>query len=179
MITPTFDMKKAFFDRQKVQSAVDRSTRRAMSKSLAYVRTSQRSSLRRRKRPSRPGQTPSIHSKNPNVSLKKILFAYDERTKSGVVGPVLLNSSKARARLNKPLPSVMELGGTLTLKEVSYNGKTWRQEPIRRRRKPTSRKQKKRTRKVRIAPRPSAGPALEREVAKGNVLSPWANVVRD
>tara|TARA_A100001391_G_scaffold203516_1_gene196087 strand:+ start:1073 stop:1612 length:540 start_codon:yes stop_codon:yes gene_type:complete len=177
MITPTFDMKKAFFDREKIKKAVDRASRKAISKSLAYIRTSQRSSLRRRKKVSRPGQTPSIHSTNPNASLKKILFAYDERTKSGVVGPVLLNSSKARMRLNKPLPAVLEAGGTLTLKEESYDGKTWRQTPMRRRRKPTRGGMKTRTRRVNIAPRPSAGPALERETSKGNILSPWANVV--
>lgn len=170
-------MKQAFFDRDKIIKAVDRASRKAISKSLAYIRTSQRSSLRRRKKVSRPGQTPSIHSRDPNASLKKILFAYDERTKSGVVGPVLLNSSKARMRLNKPLPAVLEAGGVLTLNEESYDGQTWRQASLRRRRKPLPSYVKKRTRKVNIAARPSAGPALEKETARGNVLSPWANVV--
>lgn len=174
MITPTFEMKKAFFDRQKINDAVDRETRRALSKSLAYVRRRMRSGLRRRKRPSKPGQAPSVHSKNPALTLKAIFFAYDARTKSGVVGPVKLNGQRSLSTSNMALPGLLEIGGLVTIPEESYDGKTWVKQ---RRSRRISGRKKTRKRVVRIAPRPNSEPALRAEAEAGNILSPWANVV--
>lgn len=174
MITPTFEMKKAFFDRQKINDAIDRETRKALTKSLAFVRRRMRSGLRRRKRASKPGQSPSVHSTNPVASLKAIFFAYDERTKSGVVGSIKLNGQKSLSTSSQALPGLLELGGTVTIPEESWDGRTWVQQ--RRRRRVPARK-KTRKRRVKIAPRPNAAPSLQAEADAGNILSPWANVV--
>lgn len=174
MITPTFEMKKAFFDRQKINDAIDRETRKALSKSLAFVRRRMRSGLRRRKRASKPGQAPSVHATSPVATLKAILFAYDARTKSGIVGPIKLNGQRSLSTSSQALPGLLELGGQVTIPEESWDGTNWIQQ--RRGRRVSSRK-RTRKRRVRIAPRPNAEPSLRAEADAGNILSPWANVV--
>lgn len=173
MITPTFDMKKAFFDSQKIKKAVDRQTRKALSKSLAFVRRRMRSGLRRRKKVSQPGQSPSVHSKHPVATLKYILFAYDESTKSGVVGPMKING-RSLITGSSALPGLLEAGGTITIPEYTVDGNNWRTEKRGRR---VTQKVRKRKRTARIQARPFVAPALAAEVAAGNIASPWANVV--
>jgi hypothetical protein len=87
----------AFFDSQAVTRTVDRTTRRVLSKFGAFVRTTARSSLRRRRRVSEPGQPPSSHT---GLVKRFLFFGYDVVRKSVIVGP---------ARLNKPDPRVLEL----------------------------------------------------------------------
>lgn len=76
-----------FFDDKAILRAVDKGTRKALSKWGAYVRSDARRSLRKatKKKPaSRPGEPPRIHT----GELKRFLFfAYDLGTKSVVVGP--------------------------------------------------------------------------------------------
>jgi hypothetical protein len=174
-------MKRAFFDRQRVIDSIDRATRRAMSKSLAFVRTNaRRNQLRRRKRVSTPGSPPSVHSRDNYATLRNVLFAYDERTKSGIVGPVLLNSSRARARGGKPVPGMLETGGEIvTTKDRFYlqTGVSGRDATGRFTKGLKKWKKVPRGQRIRYRPRPFMGPALESEASKGNIASPWANVV--
>ena len=170
----TFQMKKAIVDQRRVKDAFDRQTKGSISRSLAFVRRRGRSTLRRRKRASRPGQAPSVHSTHPFVTLKNIVFNYDRRTKSGIVGPIKLNGTKSTTTARRALPGILEAGGTVVIHEESYDGKVWWQQ--RRTRRPSNKK-KTRKRSVRIAARPTMGPALKIEEQKGNILSPWANVI--
>jgi len=178
MLQPTFDMKKAFFDRQRIIDAVDRATRKALSRSLAFVRqTAKTTILRRRKRSSGPGQPPSVHSKNPVASLRNILFFYDERTKSGVVGPVKLNQVNLTDIGSQTVPQIMESGGVVGIREEQWksgNPNVWYRRDNRRRVNPGKRY---RVRRARYQPRPFMSPALKLEMAKGNIASPWANVI--
>jgi hypothetical protein len=89
--------RQSFFDRAAVTQAVDRATRRVLSKFGAFVRTTARSSLRRRKRVSEPGQPPSSHT---GLVKRFLYFGFDAVRKSVIVGP---------AKLNKPEPRVLEL----------------------------------------------------------------------
>jgi hypothetical protein len=169
----TFEMKKFFFDRKVVQNAVDKQQRRAISRSLAFVRTRARSLLRRRKSVAAPGKPPSVHTSG--VGLKTILFAYDMRTKGGIVGPVKLNKVSMTSTGPVPIPGVMELGGSLRIQETQSNTDgRWYRRNLRSKMRPG---QKKRTRTVKYPPRPFMGPALEMESEAGNILSPWSNVV--
>ena len=134
-----------FFDRPKVQRAVDAARRRVLSKAGAFIRREARQSIRRRKGTSPPGRPPYSH-----VGLLRnlILFGYDERTDSVVVGPVGFKRSN--------VPHVLEYGGVTTVTE-------YRRGRLRRRR-------------VRIAPRPYMGPALAKELPKFPEL--WRNSIR-
>lgn len=139
-------IKSLFFDRPKVMRSVDRAKRRSLSKAGAFIRQRARTSIRKRKRSSPPGQPPSSHT---GLLRRFILFGYDRRSDSVVVGPVGFRRSRA--------PNVLEFGGRTTV-ESRRQG----------------RRRNKRT--VRIAARPYMRPALEKE--RSNLPKVWRNSVR-
>lgn len=95
--------KAGFFDRASVVKRVDAAGRKVLSKFGAFVRTAAKSSIRKRKAISEPGQPPSSH-----LGLLKqfIFFSYDAARKSVVIGPTLLNGRGSRRALE-----VLEHGG--------------------------------------------------------------------
>lgn len=129
--------KQMFFDRKAVMGAVDRTTRKVLSRFGAFVRTSARHSIRKRKRVSKPGEPPSSHT---GLLRNFIYFGYDRGRRSVVIGPERLNQKVGDA------PHALEYGGTSTVVEG-----------LRGRRK---------KRRIRIAARPYMGPAFEREKPK-------------
>lgn len=97
--------KALFFDRQKVQSAVSRAERRVLSKFGSFVRQDSKQRIRRRKRSSSPGESPT----NRTGLLKRhIYFVFSPETRSVVIGPVLLNRSTGA-------PETLEHGGETTI----------------------------------------------------------------
>lgn len=92
--------KSNFFDRKAVMAAVDKARLRVLSKFGAYVRTTARRSIRKRKRVSDAGSPPSSHTGRLRDFL---FFAYDPRSESVVIGPAKLNSTNA--------PEALEHGG--------------------------------------------------------------------
>lgn len=139
-------IKSLFFDRPKVQRAMDRAKRRSLSRAGAFIRQRARTSIRKRKRQSRPGQPPSSHT---GLLRRFILFGYDRRSDSVVVGPVGFRRSRA--------PNVLEFGGRTTVESRRRGGR-----------------RQKRT--VRIAARPYMRPALEKE--RSQLPAVWRNSVR-
>lgn len=94
----------SFFDRPKVQRAMDATTRRALSKAGAFVRTRARTSIRPRKGSAQPGKPPHSH----DGDLRRgIVFAYDRPNQSVVIGPLAYNIDGGR------VPEVLEFGGPL------------------------------------------------------------------
>jgi len=134
MKTVSLDM---FFDRKKVIRAADAANRKNLSKAGAFIRTTAKHSLRRRKGTSPPGSPPSSHS---GLLKRFIFFGYDAARKTVVVGPMRLNQKVGDA------PAALEHGGTSIVVEG-----------LRRRR---------RKRRVRIRARPYMGPALAKEAPK-------------
>lgn len=103
--------KAGFFDRGPVLAAVDRATRKVLSRFGAFVRTRAKSSIRKRKAISKPGSPPSSHA---GLLKKFIFFAYDLDRKSVVIGPVKLEkpvSPTALPALEYGGPSVRERKG--------------------------------------------------------------------
>lgn len=97
--------KGLFFDRQKVQSAVSRAERRVLSKFGSFVRQDSKQRIRRHKRSSSPGESPT----NRTGLLKRhIYFVFSPETRSVVIGPVLLNRSTGA-------PATLEHGGETTI----------------------------------------------------------------
>ena len=93
--------KSIFFDTAKVAKAVSNSTRKVLSKFGAFVRTTARHSIRKRKAVSQPGQPPSSHV---GLLKKLIYFGYDPTRRSVVIGPTPLHGT-AEA------PPLLEYGG--------------------------------------------------------------------
>jgi len=131
------NVKAIFFDRKAVRSAVDRTVRRVLSRFGAFVRRAARSSIRKRKRASVPGEPPSSHT---GLLRRFIFFGYDAGKRSVVIGPQRLNQKVGDA------PAALEYGGTSTVVE-DLRGR-------------------RRKRRVRIKARPYMGPAFEQEKPK-------------
>jgi len=129
--------KQMFFDRKAVTSAVDRATRKVFSRFGAFVRRGAKSSIRKRKRISTPGEPPSSHT---GLLKRLIYFGYDRQRRSVVIGPQRLNQKIGDA------PEALEYGGVSTVVEG-----------LRSRRK---------KRRVRIQARPYMGPAFQKEQPK-------------
>lgn len=167
------EYKAAFFDTSEVRRAVDRPTRKVIVRQLAFLRRRIRSGYRRRKRASKPGQAPSVHTTDPTATLKAVFFAYDVRTQSGLVGAIKLNGQRSLIESGSALPGLLEGGGMITVPEVSYDSETWFVQRTREVRPG----QKKRRRSVRVAPRPNVGPSFQAEVERGTIAQQWAGVV--
>ena len=132
--TVSLDM---FFDTDRVKRAADTATRTVLSKAGAFIRTAAKSSIRKRKATSAPGQPPSSHT----WLLKRfIFFGYDAGRKTVVVGPMRLNQKIGAA------PEALEHGGPSTV--VS------------------GRRNRRRKRRIHIKPRPYMGPAMVKEMPK-------------
>jgi hypothetical protein len=147
-----FDKKQFFFDRQIVIDAVGRAGAKNLSKAGSFIQRSARSSLRRRKKVSPPGEPPSVHTQDRVATLKNIWFVFEPRQRSVVVGPLKLNGSRLEGSNRPTVPALQELGGFAVV---------------------TNRKRKRR---AKYAPRPFMGPAMERELPK--FVGLWANSVK-
>ena len=141
------DFKRMFFDTKTVRSKTDKATRRVLSKFGAFVRQTAKRSIRKRKKTSEPGKPPSSHT---GLLKKFIYFGFDVVRRSVVIGPVRL-TRKGRGEA----PSVLEYGGTVTMRSRRRAGKK---------------------RRAHIRPRPFMGPAMEKE--KQQLPALWRDSVK-
>lgn len=169
----TFQMKQFFFDRARVQAALDKANVKNLSRAGAFVRTRARSSLRRRKKASAVGTPPSVHSNDNVATLKAIYFVYDPISEGVIVGPVRLNQKHFLGPqiMSGTVPRIHEKGGTVGFREKKV-GKRWMAAGKRHPRPG----QPIRVRQATYPPRPTMGPALVAESPKFPGL--WANSVR-
>lgn len=175
----TFKATKFFLDREQVRKRLGRANARALSKAGAFVRRRARTQiLRRRKTVSQPGSPPSIHSRSQVATLKNILFAYDPRSNTVVVGPVKLNQATRVNGSRSTVPELLEFGGTQRIHEERYRGADtaqWYRRDLRRR---VSKDKIYRARSATYQPRPFMRPALQAEIDAGTIPKAWANSVR-
>lgn len=148
MFEVTTDIQKAFFNSREIERKIDAQTRRNLSKAGAAVRREQRDSLKRRKSTSTPGSPPHLHTSNPRYSPKNVLYGYDDRNQTVVIGMVKLPQSTVVGDI--AFPEVMERGGTIVVR--NKRGKR---------------------RRVTIRRRPSSVPAAERASKSGDIIEPW------
>ena len=168
------------FDYATAKRAADRAKRSAIIKQLSFIRIrASRDVLRRRKKPSSPGQPPNVHSRDKYASLKNIRFVYDGV--SGIVGPVKLNQVNLTVASGaQPVPSIMQHGGTIALRQIRHkrhNGSgfgPWRRRDMRRR--VDKGKSQLRIKRVSVAARPFMNVALQREIDSGHIMTPWVDV---
>ncbi|HOK95546.1 MAG TPA: hypothetical protein PK052_04945 [Anaerohalosphaeraceae bacterium] len=96
-----------FFDSPKVIRAVDKSTRKVLSRFGAFVRRTAKQSIRKRKKSSTPGTPPSSHT---GLLKRFIFFGYDRQKDSVVIGPTRLTENN-----RGEAPSILEYGGRTTI----------------------------------------------------------------
>lgn len=106
-------VKGMFFDRTAVTKAVDRAKRRVLSRFGAFVRRRARSSIRKRKAVSQPGQPPSSHT---GLLRRLIFFFFDRDRESVVIGPLKANTENGGGL--PTVPEVLEEGGTAMRKRA-------------------------------------------------------------
>jgi hypothetical protein len=101
-MTLAFNPKSMFFDRKAVIDAIGRANAKVLSKAGAFIRRTAKSSIRKRKRASRPGEPPSSHV----GTLKDLIyFGFDTSTASVVIGPTPFRGRAV-------VPRLLELGGS-------------------------------------------------------------------
>lgn len=166
-----FDVKAAqkfFFDRAAVSDAIDAGARRALSKFGAFTRRTARSSIRKRKKASKPGAPPSSHT---GVLKRFLFFGYDPAAKSVVIGPVLAGNKTGA-------PETLEYSGPVTIREAVSD-------PIRRAKsaaqaraykklvregRVTAKPRQYRTKTIFVEARPYMDPAFKAELPKAPQL---------
>lgn len=158
-----YKVKNAILRNAELLEGVHKETARALLRVGAHVRTSARSRLRRRKKTSSPGESPSVHSPG-NTGLKRVFFALENDGLSIVIGPEKLNKVVIDGGGNSiRVPQLMEFGGTAIIEEESFDGRRWYRRDLRYGR----RKYKQyRKRAAEYEPRPFMAPALEANVNK-------------
>lgn len=110
-----FNKSRSFFDRTPVVNALDRASHRVLSKFGSYVRSDARQSIRRRKRVSRPYESPT----NQTGKLKRgIYFAYERRRRSVIIGPQLFPGRSSSQTLE-----TLEYGGPAVVKKIKGKAK--------------------------------------------------------
>jgi hypothetical protein len=166
LFTVDMRIRDLFVDRPKIKAAVKRGERIALSRIGSFLRRGARSRLRRRKRVSRPGESPSVHSSDRVATLKNILFGLEGS--SVIVGPVKLNGRRGT------VPALMEFGGASRQAEKQLPGGRWVAVGRRRPRPGVQ----TRVRQASYAPRPFMAPALAAEVAAGTIPAAWRGTVR-
>lgn len=179
----TMRVTERFMDRAAIARLVKKGMAGPLSKIGAFLRRRARSSLRRRKRVSQPGEPPSVHSDSSIATLKNILFAVDEQRSAVLCGPVKLNQVQRVVDIGtQTVPQIMEFGGTVRIHEESRadgqpwrNGVMWRRRDLRRGTKTWKRY---RVRSASFEPRPFMGPALEAEVQAGTIPRTLSGTVR-
>lgn len=112
------EFKVFFFDRPQVLAKLKKKKLTALKRAGANSRKIIMRTPRRRKRKSKPGEAPSVHTQSKFATLRNVLFAYDPSADSVVVGPVRIPSKDP-----DPAPSVLEFGGRKNIRrQLRYVG---------------------------------------------------------
>lgn len=180
-------------DTRKFAEKVRDGDRKALSKAGAFIRRSMMMSMRKgAKRPSPPGKPPRVLT---GTLRNMIRFDYDGTKNTVVVGPMKTNQVFFERGLSVrgTVPNVLEFGGTVGIREardlqpldkppfakdagaiqamrdagifVDSDNYAWRRVDLRRRSKHYEGRIQ-RIRYAQYAPRPYAGPALQKNAAK-------------
>ena len=113
-----------FLDRAKVQNAVDRKSRRVLSRTGGFVRQAVRRSMK--KKPKK-----KIVRTGPPRWVKRglkdnIFFFYDDRKKSVIIGPRPFKQTRTAVPTRRRSgASLLEYGGGAKVRILNRHGKPW------------------------------------------------------
>lgn len=162
--------KNMFFDREAVMSMLEAKERKSLEKIGRFMRVRVRSGLRRRKRISEPGESPSIRSRHAFETLRNVLYYYEPSQSSVIIGPRLLNGNKPKNSDAASVPQLLEQGGRQDIPEwYSERWQRWLRGSG-----PKRSQVPRRTRRSQYEPRPFLRPALEAEIAAGTLVGFYA-----
>ena len=155
MINLTFKQVVADFKQtRRLAKKAENARMRSLLKVGGFIRTTARRSMKPGKGKSPPGQPPKSHQ----GALKNLLlFAWDNSSKSVVIGPTLLTTKRV---YGPTTPALEERGGSVT-------------RPIKLKRGVIT------TRTYKYPPRPYMGPALEIADRKGIIPEQFRDTIRN
>lgn len=170
--------KDLFFDRARVINAISAENHKRLSKAGAFIRQRARTAiLRRRKRVSKPGEPPSVRSRDSFANLRNILFFLSKDWESVVIGPRVVPSARLKRSNRRTVPELLEKGGTsmvtktrLTGGGSSSNEGVWLYGD---RKGERWKDAEKLHYMARYQPRPFMGPALDAEIKAGSIGNLW------
>lgn len=157
----------AAFDKSRVIAMMEKRMNSALHKFAAFIRQRDRSSIRKRKKSSRPGEPPSSHT---GLLRKNIFFAMDKSRNVMLVGAVRLNqigfTGKSFTKSVRGLaPQTLEHGGEVAVLMIRPPGWTkWKRADFRSRSRIAESEQRWFSRTVK--PRPHTRPAMLAELPK-------------
>lgn len=157
--------KRLFFDAPAVESVFTKKERRVLSRSGRFVQRKARGFIRKRKKPSKPGKSPTNQT---DRYKKSILFFADLNRRSVIIGPTKLNQDTPAgdgSPVGSEVPAVLEAGGEIQILEqqIFPGSDQYRRAAGRRTNDPT---RDTRLRTVTIEPRPHISTAFEAEQHK-------------
>ena len=103
-------VKDFFFDREEVRKRLAKKRFNALKSAGALSRRIIRRQPRKRRRKSRPGETPSVHTDSKFATLKNVQFAYDPSSDGVVVGPIKIGGEQLEEG-QTTVPEKLEYGG--------------------------------------------------------------------
>ena len=117
---------------------------------------------------SRPGQPPFAHSPE---GIRTIAYAYNYKTQSGIVGPVIRQASGVGVKNAVTAPNALEYGSRMTIKQVKTRNRDGSERWVRvtRRNIRRNRWKRKRSRTVNVQKRPFMVPTMERLASAGKI----------
>ena len=163
-------VKRWFFDREAVMSAVDRKTHKALRWAGGFIAKVSRRSMKpagKSNKVSSPGEPPRYHTKQLRDN---IFFWYLQPQKTVRAGPTDINQKNSWG-MGQTVPQVLEFGGTVRMMEAQKNG-TWQRADLRSRRRLGGLPMRVRT--ARYRPRPYMQPALDKAIANDKLPKRWA-----
>jgi hypothetical protein len=175
------DVKRWFFRENTSIFISNQKRMKALRYTGAFVMKTARRRIRRRKRISRPGESPSSHT---GLLRDNIFFAMSQNGRSVVIGPMALNTySIVGGKMQRGgVPNILEFGGTQHIRERRYKGvnpKTG--QPFEWHRLETRRTlrdwEESRKRKAVYYPRPFMGPALKAANDAGVAERAWSKSI--
>lgn len=172
-----YSVRDLFLDRVAVYAAIDDAERKKLSMIGGWIRKTAQRNVRRRKRSSKPGQSPTNWSNQQVASLRNILYYYDRTAGHVMIGPVKLNQVNMTATGSRPVTEILEHGATVSIPEEQWKSSDsdkWFRVDGRKRKHHGKRY---RRRSARYEARPFVQPALDKAVAKGIVRDAWINSI--
>jgi hypothetical protein len=163
LIRPGFRMEwhRTRFHSRELVAAVGHVLAAQLQKLGAYIRRTAKGSIRKAKKPSKPGNPP--HGHGDELLKNRIMFDWDPGTRSMVIGPEKTNQiffDGNGSPVRGTVPHVLEYGGDIwVLEAFNTHAQKWYRADLRSKRRLATKKT--RLRKVHVEARPYMGPAFE------------------
>lgn len=159
MIRPKFSLERVDLKVDRMIRRTEKANVRALFRISAFIATTAKRSMRKRKKASPPGTPPSAHEGDRfgrGFLLRELMqFEVERKNLSAVIGPKKIRSKTlGKVRARKPVPNLHEFGGALRYEDDQGRGK-----------------------RAVYPARPYMAPALEKARANDKLRGAWGDIL--